>query len=49
MTELIEQYNRGEMELWFFDEYGFDQQPSVLYAWQPLVRFLKFPPKTAVV
>ncbi len=43
IKELIKQHNRGEIELWFFDESGFDQQPSVPYAWQPLGSTLEIP------
>ncbi|NJO17597.1 MAG: transposase [Thioploca sp.] len=43
MKELIEPHNRGEIELWFFDESGFDQQLRVPYAWQPLGSTLEIP------
>ncbi len=36
IEELTKQHRNGEIEVWFFDEAGFDQQPSVPYAWQPI-------------
>jgi transposase len=32
-----------ELELWFFDESGFDLQPSVPYAWQPVGTTIEVP------
>ena len=34
INELRQQHERGEIELWYFDESGFDLQPTVPYAWQ---------------
>jgi transposase len=34
LQELKQQHQAGDVELWFFDESGFDGQPSVPYAWQ---------------
>ncbi len=34
IDELSAQHKNGEIELWFFDESGFDLEPSVPYAWQ---------------
>ncbi len=36
IDELKKQHNNGDIELWFFDETGFDLEPTVPYAWQPL-------------
>ncbi|HIE01212.1 MAG TPA: IS630 family transposase [Thiotrichaceae bacterium] len=36
IEELKKQHNNFELELWFFDETGFDLEPSVPYAWQPI-------------
>jgi transposase len=36
IDELKEQHENGELELWFFDETGFDLEPKVPYAWQPI-------------
>ncbi len=36
IEELKKPHNNGELELWFFDETGFDLEPSVPYAWQPI-------------
>ena len=33
--KLREQHDSGELEIWYFDETGFDLQPTVPYAWQP--------------
>jgi transposase len=35
IQELRRQHEDGEIELWYFDETGFDLQPTVPYAWQP--------------
>lgn len=43
IKELIKPHNHGEIELWFFDESGLDQQPSVPYAWQPVGSTLEIP------
>jgi hypothetical protein len=32
---LRQPHKNGEIEIWYFDETGFDWQPSVPYAWQP--------------
>ncbi len=39
------QHNEGDIELWFFDESGFDLEPSVPYAWQPIGETLEVPSK----
>ena len=36
IEELKEQHKMGEIEVWFFDESGFDLEPCVPYAWQPI-------------
>ncbi len=36
IEELKKQHNNSDIELWFFDETGFDLEPSVPYAWQPI-------------
>jgi len=43
LKQLTEQHKNGEIELWFFDESGFDQQPSVPYAWQPIGETIEVP------
>jgi len=43
LKELTKQHKEGEIELWFFDESGFDQQPSVPYAWQPIGDTIEVP------
>jgi len=35
IADLKQQHKKGEIEIWFFDETGFDLQPTVPYAWQP--------------
>lgn len=35
INDLKQQHKEGKIELWFFDETGFDLQPTVPYAWQP--------------
>ena len=45
LKELMKQHEDGEIELWFFDESGFDQQPSVPYAWQPIGETIEIPSK----
>lgn len=35
LSQLRQQHENGEIEIWYFDETGFDLQPSVPYAWQP--------------
>jgi transposase len=39
------QPEKGQIELWFFDETGFDLQPSVPSAWQPVGETLAVPSK----
>lgn len=45
--ESIAEYRRlhetGQIELWFFDETGFNLQPCVPYAWQPVGQTLEVP------
>jgi len=43
IEELKEQHKKGEIELWYFDESGFDLQPSVPYAWQPIGSTIEVP------
>jgi len=38
-----EQHKNGELELWFFDEVGFDLEPKVPYAWQPIGETIEVP------
>lgn len=45
LQQLKQQHQAGEIELWFFDESGFDGQPSVPYAWQPQGSLLEVPAK----
>jgi len=45
LKELTKKHKNGEIELWFFDESGFDQQPSVPYAWQPIGETIEVPSK----
>jgi len=45
LAELKTQHKNGEIELWFFDETGFDGQPSVPYAWQPIGETIEVPSK----
>lgn len=45
IQELKQPHQAGDLELWFFDESGFDGQPSVPYAWQPLGSLLEVPAK----
>ncbi len=35
IADLKKQHQNGDIELWYFDETGFDLEPSVPYAWQP--------------
>ena len=43
IDELKEQHKNGKLELWFFDEVGFDLEPKVPYAWQPKGEILEVP------
>jgi transposase len=43
IEELKEQHRNKEIELWFFDESGFDLQPSIPYAWQPIGSTIEVP------
>jgi len=44
IQELRRQHEDGEIELWyFFDETGFDLQPTVPYAWQPNGEIIEVP------
>jgi transposase len=43
LKELTKQHEDGEIELWFFDESGFDLKPSVPYAWQPIGETIEVP------
>ena len=43
IQELTEQHKNGDIELWSFDEAGFDLQPSVPYAWQPVGEIIEVP------
>ncbi|OAD22785.1 transposase [Candidatus Thiomargarita nelsonii] len=43
IEELKKQHRNEEIELWFFDESGFDLQPTVPYAWQPIGTTLEVP------
>jgi transposase len=43
LEELTEQHKNGDIELWSFDESGFDLQPSVPYAWQPVGKTIEVP------
>jgi hypothetical protein len=43
LKELTKQHENGEIELWFFDESGFDQQPTVPGAKQPIGETIEVP------
>jgi len=43
INELKQQHKNGELELWFFDETGFDLEPTVPYAWQPIGETIEIP------
>lgn len=43
LKELMKQHEEGEIELWFFDESGFDQQLRFPYAWQPIGETIEIP------
>ena len=43
LEELKKLHQDGEIDLWFFDESGFDLQPSVPYAWQPPKQTIEVP------
>ncbi len=43
IQELTQQHKNGEIELWFFDESGFDLQPSVPGAMQPIGDTIEIP------
>ncbi|MDM8561332.1 IS630 family transposase [Candidatus Parabeggiatoa sp. HSG14] len=43
IQELRQQDEDGEIELWYFDETGFDLQPTVPYAWQPKGEIIEVP------
>jgi transposase len=43
IAELRRQHEDGEIELWYFDETGFDLQPTVPYAWQPNGEIIEVP------
>jgi len=49
--ELIAEYRHlhetGQIELWFFDEVGFDLHPCVPYAWQPKGATLEVPSQSS--
>lgn len=43
LTDYRTQPEEGQIELWFFDETGFELQPSVPYAWQPVGETIEVP------
>jgi transposase len=43
IQELRRQHEDGEIEVWYFDETGFDLQPTVPYAWQPNGEIIEVP------
>lgn len=43
IQELKKQHENGEIELWHFDETGFDLEPTVPYAWQPFGETIQVP------
>jgi hypothetical protein len=43
IAELERQQKKGEKDLYYFDEAGFDLQPAVPYAWQPKGETLEIP------
>ena len=43
IDELKQQHQTGYLELWFFDEVGFDLEPKVPYAWQPIGETIEIP------
>jgi transposase len=45
LKELRKQHQEGEIELWYFDESGFNLQPCVPYAWQPVGQTIEIPSK----
>ena len=43
IEQLISREDKGEIELYFFDESGFTLQPCVPYAWQPKGKYIELP------
>ena len=43
INDLKQQHKEGKIQLWFFDETGFDLQPTVPYAWQPQGETIELP------
>ena len=43
IEQLISREDKGEIELYFFDESGFTLQPCVPYAWQPKGEYIELP------
>ncbi len=43
IDDLKEQHTNEEIELWFFDEVGFDLEPKVPYAWQAKDETIEIP------
>lgn len=43
LKEFRKQHQEGEIELWYFDESGFNLQPCVPYAWQPVGQTIEIP------
>jgi len=43
IDELKKQHKNKELELWFFDEVGFDLEPTVPYAWQAKGETIEIP------
>lgn len=44
ITKLLEREKMGQIDWFYFDESGFNLQPSVPYAWQPRGKYIKVPP-----
>ena len=47
IKELRQQHDNDEIELWYFDETGFDLQPTVPYAWQPQGQTIEVPSQSS--
>jgi len=43
IEDLEEEQKKGEIDLYYFDESGFDLTPSIPYAWQPIGTNLEIP------
>ncbi len=43
LISLIRQSQKGEIDLFYFDESGFTLEPCVPYAWQPIGETIEVP------